>query len=313
MAKRISSTRRSERGTFARMIADRHLYIFLLPWLVLFILYTVYPIGASWYFSLLDWNGFDADGTYIGLANFKELVGDEFFWNALKNTFLFLAWAVPLRVFIALIFAVLLNSRKIPFSNFFRTVIFTPVVTTGAIVGIVMSLVLDPAGGPVNLLLSQVRLIREPVNFLGEARLAFPTAVIVWSWKWLGITLVYWLASLQTIPSELYEAAQIDGAGGFGSFFHITVPLLIPFGAIIILITAVDATRIFELMLTLTGGGPYFATEVIEIFIYRMAFLANIPRLGYASAAAALFGLIFMVFTLAQTVLLQLARKARAA
>jgi multiple sugar transport system permease protein len=294
-----------------RIVKDRHVYIFLLPWFVLYVLYTILPIAASWYYSLLNWNGFDLRGTFVGLANYKEVLHDKWFWNAVKNTFLFMALSVPLRVFVALVLAVFLNSKVVPFRNFFRTVIFTPVVTTGAIIGVVMGLVLDPAGGPLNIMLQQAGLIKMPINFLGEATTAFPSAIIIWSWKWLGITLIYWLASLQTIPSELYEAAQIDGAGRINMFFYITIPLLIPFAIIIVLITAVEATRIFPLMLTLTGGGPFFATEVIEIYIYRHAFLANIPRLGYASSAGVLFGLLFIVFAVAQTLLLRFARQRR--
>ncbi len=300
---------RGGRGVVARLVADRHLYVFLLPFFGLFVLFTLIPIGASWYYSLLDWNGFEKKGTFVGLANFKEIIGDKFFWNAVKNTFVFVLTAAPLRVVVALLFALLLNSRRVPAANLFRTVIFTPVVTTGAIIGVVMGLVLDPGGGPVNLLLKQAGLIKMPVNFLGEAKSAFPSAVVIWSWKWLGITLIYWLAALQTIPQELYEAAHIDGAGGLRTFFAITVPLLLPFAAIIVLITAVEATRVFELMLTLTGGGPFFATEVIEIYIYRFAFTANIPRLGYASAAAALFGIVFMAFALSQTAAVRAARR----
>ncbi len=303
---------RGARGVFARLAADRHIYVFLLPFVVLFVLFTLIPIGASWYYSLLDWNGFSKKGTFVGLANFSELVRDKYFWNAVRNTFLFVATAAPMRVVAALLFALVLNSGRVPAANLFRTVIFTPVVTTGAIIGIVMGLVLDPGGGPVDLLLKQAGLIKAPINFLGEAKTAFASSVVIWSWKWLGITLVYWLAALQTIPKELYEAAHIDGAGGLRTFFSITVPLLLPFAAIIVLITAVDATRIFELMLTLTGGGPFFATEVIEIYIYRFAFTANIPRLGYASAAAALFGIAFMVFTLSQTLALRAAGRAAA-
>jgi multiple sugar transport system permease protein len=300
---------RGVRGLAVRVAADRHLYVFLLPFFALFVLYTLIPIGASWYYSLLDWNGFQKKGTFVGLANFREIAGDKYFWNAVKNTFLFVGTAAPLRVAVALLLALVLNWRRVPAADFFRTVIFTPVVTTGAIIGVVMGLVLDPAGGPVNLLLKQAGLLKMPVNFLGEARTAFPSAVVVWSWKWLGITLIYWLAALQTIPKELYEAAQIDGAGGVRLFWFVTVPLLLPFAAIIMLITAVDATRVFELMLTLTGGGPFFATEVIEIYIYRFAFTANIPRLGYASAAAALFGLVFMAFTLSQTLAARATRR----
>jgi multiple sugar transport system permease protein len=300
---------RGVRGLASRVAADRHLYVFLLPFVALFVLFTLIPIGASWYYSLLDWNGFQKKGAFVGLANYGEIVRDKYFWNAVGNTFLFVATAAPLRVVVALLLALVLNTRRVPAANFFRTVIFTPVVTTGAIIGVVMGLVLDPAGGPVNLLLKQAGLLKVPLNFLGEATTAFPSAVVIWSWKWLGITLIYWLAALQTIPRELYEAAQIDGAGGLRAFTYVTVPLLLPFAAIIILITAVDATRVFELMLTLTGGGPFFATEVIEIYIYRFAFTANIPRLGYASAAAALFGIVFMAFTLSQTLAVRVARR----
>ena len=299
----------AKRGPFTQIIQDRHLYLFLLPWFALFLLYTLWPICASWYYSFLDWNGFDAKGTFVGLANYKEILQDKWFWNAVKNTFWFMAVAVPARVILALLLAILLNSTVVPFRNFFRTIFFTPVVTTAAIVGIVMGLVLDPASGPVNLILRELGLINMPINFLGHAKTAFPSAIVIWTWKWLGITLIYWLASLQTVPTELYEAAKIDGAGHVSTFWYITVPLLIPFAIIITLITAVEAVRIFPLLLTLTGGGPFFATEVIEIYIYRHAFLANIPRLGYASAAAVLFGLAFIVFMLAQTAILQFARK----
>jgi multiple sugar transport system permease protein len=296
-------------GLFIQILKDRHVYILLFPWFALYVLYTILPITASWYYSLLDWNGFDLKGTFVGLANYKEVLQDKWFWNAVKNTFLFMMLSVPLRVFVALVLAVLLNSKIVPFRNFFRTMFFTPVVTTGAIIGIVMGLVLDPAGGPVNIMLQQAGLIKMPINFLGEATTAFPSAIVIWSWKWLGITLIYWLAALQTIPTDVYEAAEIDGAGRISTFFYITIPLVIPFAIIIVLITAVEATRIFPLMLTLTGGGPFFATEVIEIYIYRHAFLANIPRLGYASSAGVLFGLLFIVFAIAQTLLLKFARQ----
>jgi multiple sugar transport system permease protein len=283
-----------------RLWKDRWIYIFLLPTMILYSMYTIWPIGASWYYSLLDWNGFERSGRFIGLDNYRELIRDPLFWNAFRNTLTFLVISVPIRVGLALIFAVLLNSKRVPFSNFFRTALFLPVVTTAAIIGVVMRLILDPAGGPVNLILLDVGLLERPINFLGRAGTALYSAVGVWVWKWLGITLVYWLAALQTIPEELYEAARIDGANTLQLFWRITLPLLTPFTIIIVLITAVDATNVFDLMLTLTGGGPFFATEVIDIYIYRWAFASTIPRLGYASAAAVFFGLMFLVLALAQ-------------
>jgi multiple sugar transport system permease protein len=119
-------------------------------------------------------------------------------------------------------------------------------------------------------------------------------------WKWFGVTLIYWLAALQTVPQELYEAAQVDGANVWQRFRAITVPLLIPFGIVIFLITAIDTLRVFDLILTLTGGGPFLSTEVVEVFIYRWAFDTAVPRLGYASAAAVFFGITTLIFAIAQ-------------
>lgn len=289
-------------GIVRRIWKDRWIYIFLLPTLVLYSMYTLWPIIASWYFSLLDWNGFSRSGRYVGLANYFELVRDPLFWNAFRNTFVFLIVAVPARVGLALVLAVILNNQRLPFANLFRTALFLPVVTTGAIIGVVMRFILDPAAGPVNLFLLDLGIIDRPVNFLGRANLALYSAIGVWVWKWLGITLIYWLAALQTIPQELYEAAQIDGAGTLGLFRHITLPMLTPFTIIIVLITAVDATNVFDLLLTLTGGGPFFASEVIDIYIYRWAFTSTIPRLGYASAAAIFFGIAVLLLTIAQVV-----------
>jgi len=278
-------------GDIARQIwRSRWLYVFLLPTIILYSAYTIWPIIASIRYSLLDWNGFDSDGTFIGLANYSELANDPQFWNAFGNTLMFLLLAVPLRVGLALVLAVALNDPRLPFVRIMRTALFLPVVTTGAIVGVVMRFVLDPTGGPINVALLDSGLLDRPVNFLGQASLALYSAVAIWVWKWLGVTLIYWLAALQTIPKDLYEAASIDGAGRVEQFRYVTVPLLVPFLIIITLLTAVEATNVFDLLLTLTGGGPFYATEVIDIFVYRQAFAANIPRLGYASAAALFFG-----------------------
>ena len=289
-----------------RLWRDRWIYVFLLPTLLLYSAYTIWPVLATISYSFLDWNGFDAKGEFIGLANYAELLEDPQFWNAFANTLIFLAFAVPLRVGIALVLAVILNNPRLPFARIFRTALFLPVVTTGAIVGVVMRFVLDPTGGPINVALVDSGLLERPVNFLGQASLALYSAVAIWVWKWLGVTMIYWLAALQTIPKELYEAARIDGAGRVAQFRYVTLPLLVPFLLIITLITAVEATNVFDLLLTLTGGGPFYATEVIDIFIYRQAFAANIPRLGYASASALFFGACVLLL-----VALQVAVRAR--
>ena len=293
-----------------RIWADRWIYVFLLPTLTLVGAFTIYPVIASIWFSFLDWNGFERAGSFIGLGNYSELVADPLFWNAFKNTVVFLLLAVPLRVGLALLLAIILNAR-FPLVRVFRTAIFLPVVTTAAIVGVVMRYVLDPTGGPLNIALLNSHILGQPLNFLGSAGLALYSAVGIWVWKWLGITLIYWLAALQTIPRDLYEAAELDGANAWTRFRFITLPLLTPFTLIITLITVIDATNVFDLMLTLTGGGPFYATEVIDIYVYRQAFTSNVPRLGYASAAAIFFGLSFIVIAVAQIMLLRQVRSRR--
>lgn len=284
------------------------IYAFLLPTIVGYGAYTVYPLLASWWYSLLDWPGFALRGTFVGLDNYRRILGDELFWNAFGHSLLFMVVAVPLRVGLALVLALVLNSRRTPFRGLFRTLIFLPVVTTGAIVGVVFTLILD-ANGPINAALVGSALLQSPVNFAASSDTSLMTVVGVWVWKWLGITMIYWLAALQTIPPELSEAAQLDRAGAIREFFHITLPLLVPFLVIITLIDIIGALNVFDLAQTLTGGGPAFSSEVIEIFIYRTAFGATVPQLGYASAAGVLFGLLTMGLAIGQALGLRAVRR----
>ena len=288
------------------------IWLFLTPTVLLYGVYTVYPIFASYWFSLVEWNGFEDTKTWVGLRNYREVLADPLFWNSFKITALFTVVAVPIKVLLSLLVALLLNSPKLPLRNLFRTAFFLPVVTTTAIVGVVMQFVFDPADGPVNQLLLKLGLIDQGINFLGDSSTALWTVVGVYVWKWFGITLIYWLAALQTIPDEVYEAAEIDGAGPIGMLRHITMPLLKPFTIIITLLTLEGTLKVFDLMLTMTNGGPFFSTEVVEIYIYRWAFAATVPQLGFASAAAVLFGLFVCLLGLFQLLGIRAARKAGA-
>jgi len=276
------------------------IWLFLFPTIILYGIYTIYPTIATVWYSLLNWTGFSRRGVFVGFDNYRELFSDPLFWNSLKNTFLFLLYAVPGRFILSLLLALLVTAKWCPAQSLFRTIIFIPVVTTAAIIGTIMTMIFDPSNGPVNLLLTKLGIIKGNIFFLGNATTALGTSAVIWIWKWTGTSLIYWLASLQSIPHELYEAAVIDGAGAWQKFRFITAPLLIPFGAIILILTIGDAMRVFDLMLTLTGGGPFYRTEVMELFIYRQAFASSVPRIGYASAAAMIFGLIFIVLTLIQ-------------
>jgi multiple sugar transport system permease protein len=286
--------------TRKKMERRRNLWIwlFLLPTVVLYGLYSIYPIIASYWYSLVQWNGFESEQTFVGISNYEAVLADPAFWSSVRITLIFMLLVAPARILLSLVLAVVLNSPKLPFSKLFRTVFFLPVVTTTAIVGVVMQFIFDPSSGPINAALRAVGL--DGINFLGDSSSALLTVSAVYVWKFFGITMIYWIAALQTISSDVYEAAKIDGAGAVQIFRFITLPLLKPFLIIISLLTIEDTFRAFDLMLTMTGGGPFFSTEIIEIYIYRWAFAASIPQLGFASAAAVLFGLFVFVVGLIQ-------------
>lgn len=285
------------------------IWVFLLPTIVLYGVYTLYPLVASYVYSLLDWNGFDAQRTFVGLANYREVFADPLFWNSFKITALFAVVTVPARVLLALLVALLLNARLMPLRALFRTALFLPVVTTTAVVGVVMQLVFDPVSGPVNLVLTRLGVVDGGINFLGQSTTALWTVMGVYVWKWFGVTLIYWMAALQTVPEDLQEAARVDGASSAKTFWYVTLPLLRPFLIIITLLTVVDTLQVFDLMLTMTNGGPNYSTEVVEIYIYRWAFTTTIPRLGYASAAAVVFGLMCTLIAVAQALALRRSRQ----
>lgn len=287
------------------------IWLFLMPTVVLYGLYTIYPIIASYWYSLVEWNGFEADQRFVGMKNYQAVFADPMFWSSVKITLIFMLLVAPARIVLSFLLAIVLNSPKLPFATLFRTVYFLPVVTTTAIVGVVMQFIFDPSSGPINSALRAFG-ISEGVSFLGDSSTALYTVAGVYVWKFFGITMIYWLAALQTISPDVNEAARIDGANAVQVFRHITLPLLMPFLIIISLLTIEDTFRAFDLMQTMTGGGPFFSTEIIEIYIYRWAFAASIPQLGFASAAAVLFGLFVFVVGLIQLWGVYAARRLRA-
>ncbi len=306
-----SSANRRRTSIPKRLWADRWCYIFMLPALVLIVMFSFYPIVASWYYSLLDWSGIGGDRTFIGLDNYREIVKDPFFWDAFRRSFYFMFATVPFEVGFSLIVAVILNDRALRFGAVFRTFFFIPVVTTTAIMSIVMSFVFGAFNGPVNGALIWLNILDRPIDWLGDPDTALWTMALIGVWKWFGQPMIYWLAALQTIPQDLYEAARVDGANSRQLFRGITLQLLVPFLIIIVTLTFLDTLEIFDLMLTMTGGGPFYSTEVIDIFIYRQAFASAVPRLGYASAAAVVFGLATLGLALIQILAVSYARRAR--
>jgi raffinose/stachyose/melibiose transport system permease protein len=282
-------------------------YVFVLPMLILFVLFTLWPMAGSVYYSFFNWDGVGPPTKYVGLDNFKETLFNPYFWNAFKNNYVFALAHLVVQYPLALLFAIILNNAMLRARNIYRLFIFIPVVTTTALIGLVFNVLLHPAGGPINASLLGIGLLTEPINFLGSEELALLSAIGISIWKNIGITMIYWLAALQTIPADLYEAAKIDGASKFRTFMSITVPLVAPLGAVILLLTFMQSLHPFDLIQALTHGGPNYASDVVDTFVYRYAFNPemSLPRYGFASAAGLVFGVTIMIITVFQGIIVR--------
>ncbi|ASN06287.1 carbohydrate ABC transporter permease [Virgibacillus necropolis] len=273
-------------------------YAFILPQLIVFLGLSLYPIIMSYVYSLYDWSGIGPMTDFVGFDNYLKVFSEEKFWNAFKNTFIYTAGFVTISVSIALLFALILNNPKLKGRVVYRTVYFLPVVTTTAIVGIIMKNIFGNTG-LINDVLQMIGVIDQAVPWLTNPVTAMIVLIIVGSWKEIGIIMIYWLTGLQMIPKELYEAAKIDGASSWQVLRHITLPLLAPIGATILLLTTVSSMRVFDLVKTLTDGGPFFSTETLELYIYRFAFASEGPsQVGYASTVGVILGVAVFIISL---------------
>ncbi|MGN9788275.1 carbohydrate ABC transporter permease [Nonomuraea sp. ZG12] len=290
-------------------------YAFLVPMVLLFGAFTIWPMIASWWYAFFDWDGVGAATDWVGLANFGEVLGNEMFWQSFWHSFLFSVVAICVEMPLALLFAILLNNRRLRGRNLYRLALFLPVVATTAVIGIVFAVLFDPAGGFVNTILTTLGLVDAPVNFLGSPTTALPTLMGIDLWKGFGITLIYWLAALQTVPQSIYEAARIDGAGPGQTLRHVTLPMLTPIAIVILLLVFQRSLNTFDLVQATTQGGPVFSTDVVPTYIYRYAFdpFIQAPRYGFACAAGVVFGLLTLAITLMQAPLLRSRYKVSAA
>ena len=288
-------------------------YVFITPMLLLVGLFVVYPLIASLHITLYDWNGIGRPTRYVGLRHFFTVARDPFFWNAFKNTFLYAAVLVPIQLTIALILALILNNPRLKGATIYRAVYFSPVVTSAALVGIVLSLLIGSIGQEANSALIEAGVLDAPIDLLGDPRFALPAVIAVGIWHTLGYNLVYFLAGLQSIPRALYEAAEVDGANAIAQFVHVTVPMLREVGVVILLLAILGSLQVFDLVLVMTGGGPFYASEVVSTYIYHYAFTpASIQaesNVGYASAAAFFMGVLVMGLTILQLLAVRYARR----
>jgi ABC-type sugar transport system permease subunit len=298
-----SSTVRSvpKRTLWTEICRSGWYYAFMAPWVILVALFVLYPQIASYPYTLLEGNLLLGQGRYVGFDNFQAVVRDEYFWRALRNTFIYASVLVPIQLFLALVLALTLNNPRLRFSNFYRALYFSPVVTGTAIIGIVMSMMFIYISPAVQPFLVAVGIVgpNENLNLLGDPRFALYAVIAMGIWKNLGINMIYFLAALQVIPKELYEAARIDGANPAQELRYITLPGLRETGIVIIFLAFLGSLQVFELVQAMIGLGAtaiFADAEVVATYIYRRAFSGESNQ-GLASAAALTMGLITLLLT----------------
>jgi multiple sugar transport system permease protein len=298
-----------QRSIWYRLKRERWSYLFILPTLALFSMFTLRSMFFSFYYALHQWRGIGDPSDFVGLSNFAAVASDSYFWNAFRNSIVFMLGVAPGQLLVGLVFAIILNTQ-LRGAVVYRTLLFLPVVTTAAIVGLVMPMIFSPVSGPVNDVLVWIGLIDRPVDWVGAPDTAMRTVMIVAIWKWSGTYMIYWLAGLQSIPDELYEAAEVEGAGALQQIRYITLPMLRRVAAVITLLCVVANLKPFDLIKTMTNGGPFYRTDVVMTYIYRYAFSPELglPRLGYASAAGIFYGVVVITLAAGQYLLTRRAR-----
>ena len=269
--------------------------LFLLPGLIVFILFVIYPIFRSVYFSTFDWNGFGPAVDYIGLENYKKILTDEVFLKAIKNVLLLIALSLGIQLPAALTLAVMVG-RDLPGRTLFRTIFFLPYVISEVNTAIMWMLLYnaDPERGFLNAIM--VLLGLEPVAWLAEMKIVIYALFITLTWKFFGFHMLLYLTGLQNIPKEIEEAARIDGANSLQIFLFIIVPLLGSTIKTSVYLSVLGCIQQFILVWVMTKGGPVNASETMATYMYRFGFVRF--QLGYGSAVAIIMFILCMIFSL---------------
>jgi putative chitobiose transport system permease protein len=265
-------------------------WLFMVPGLALFGVFFVWPAAQALQLAFYRYNGISAP-TMIGLDNFERMLDDPRFSEALVNSFLFLLGMIPLAVAIPLLLAVLVN-QKIPGIQAFRLAIVMPVVVSMVAVAVTWKYVLD-AEGILSWLVTSLGIADEPTAWLLSSKWALPCLIVIEGWKSMGIYMMIYLAGLQAIPADLYEASQIDGAGVWHRLTKITVPLMIPYVAVTSTMAMLDAMQVFTSVYVMTRGGPQDSTMTLGYYVWSKAF--EDYEFGYASAIALVLWAIMII------------------
>jgi len=276
-------------------------FVFILPWLVSFCIFVLYPIVFSICVSMTDYSGLTWDMRFVGFSNYARAFKDRVFLKALSNTFLFVLITVPATTVISLFLAVLLTSG-IKFKRLFQAGYFLPSVISMVVISMIW-LYIYSATGPLNTLLRSLGFDVPARSWLASERTALGSIMVMDVWSAVGYYTVLFVAGLQSLPLQLYEAAKIDGATKWQIFKRITLPLLKPTILFVVSINSIRSFQIFTEIFTLTGGGPANSTQTIVHYLYDVSFRKF--EMGYGSAIAYVLFFIVLAITVIQRKILK--------
>lgn len=273
----------------------RAAWLFLLPSLICFLIFTAYPVFASLYISFFKWDGLTAMD-FVGIANYQRLFTDSNFAVSLKNNLVYTFVSVPLTMLFSFLLALALNIN-IRGKTVFRIVYYLPNITASVAIGIIWAMILLP-NGPLNNVLRALG-VANPPKWINSSQWAMPSVIMVSVWRNVGYYAIIMLAGLQGISQDLYEAADIDGASRLRKTFSITLPMLSPTIFFCTIMSIIGSFQVFDTIMSMTQGGPGRATKVLVLYIYQTCFESPF-RFGYASAMAYVLFAIILVVTLIQ-------------
>lgn len=292
MAEAVRTTLTARQGlSSARRREAKEGFLFISPWVLGFIVFTVGPLIASAFFSFTDYE-IVKPPIWIGLDNYRRMLQDRLFWQALKVTSIYVVGTVPVGIVLSFAVALLMN-QKIKFLGFFRTAYYMPNLVPSVASAILWIWILSPQFGLLNTFLRSIGI--EGPQWLGSVKWALPSLIIMSLWGIGGPMLIY-LAGLQGIPTELYEAAEIDGASSWKRFQHVTVPQMSSVVFFNLIMGIIGTFQVFTAGYIMTEGGPRYATLFYVLYLYNNAF--RYFRMGFASALAWVLGVIILAFTL---------------
>ena len=291
-------TLQKEKRATSRWISiknDLIAYAFMAPYLFLFIVFLLLPAIVGVYASFTKW-GIIGQPKWVGLKNYNKLINSDLFIESLQNTLYFVVLAAIPLIVLGFLLALLVN-QKLRGRNIARAIVFLPHVVSVAAVGIIFQWILERSSGLLNYYLGLLG-VNPPINWLGDPDSAMPAIAITTIWWTVNGNMIIYLAGLQDIPEDLYEAARIDGAGRWQELRYVTIPMLMPVNAFVIPLTVIACWRVFGQVFVMTRGGPQGSTFTVAQFIYETAFVNF--NMGLASAAGVILMLITLSFTVVQ-------------